>query len=265
MELAALASVRRGRARWLLSLHDVYISGRPEDAAHDRWQHDILRRFDALVACSHEDAALLEHPHVAMVGNGAVDRRGSYTPSSDAPPRLLFMGPLRYAPNLEGVREFLAKVWPVLRNRFPTVELTILGGVEAGPITAVDERFHQPGVRVVDRFVDPTLHLAQTTLTINPQRDIRGSSIKLIESLLAGRICVSTIDGARGFANATLDGLVTCTDIASMAEPIGALLANPGERHRRESTDGTKLDAWTWDAMALRQLALYRQLTPRSP
>ncbi len=118
-------------------------------------------------------------------------------------------------------------------------------------------------MRVIARFVDPAPHLAAATLTINPQRDIRGSSIKLIESLLAGRVCVSTRDGARGFLNASLAGLVTAASVGDMVAEISALLNDAGERHRREFADHAKLDTWTWDAMAQRQLALYRQLAPR--
>jgi hypothetical protein len=174
------------------------------------------------------------------------------------------MGPLRYAPNLDGLREFLDCAWPLLRARFPALELEILGGVEAASIAAADTRFAQPGVRVIARFVDPAPHLAAATLTINPQRDIRGSSIKLIESLLAGRVCVSTRDGARGFLNASLAGLVTAASVGDMVAEISALLDDIGERHRREFADHAKLDTWTWDAMAQRQLALYRQLAPRA-
>ncbi len=263
MELAALAASRRGRARWLLSLHDVYLGGRPQDAASDRFQSELLRRFDTLIACSHEDAVLLQHAHVALIGNGAVDRRRDCAPSPDSPARLLFMGPLRYAPNLDGLREFLDHAWPALRERFPALELVILGGGEAGPIAAAEPRFAQPGVQVIARFVDPERHLGEATLTINPQRDIRGSSIKLIESLLAGRVCVSTHDGARGFLNAGLDGLAITDTIPGMAHEICALLNDRDERHRRERVDGLKLDAFTWDAMAQRHLALYRRLSPR--
>jgi GT2 family glycosyltransferase/glycosyltransferase involved in cell wall biosynthesis len=263
MELAALAALRRGRARWLLTLHDVYLGGQPGDAASDRFQHDLLRRFDTLVACSHEDAALLPHAHVALIGNGAVDRRRDCAASPDSPPRLLFMGPLRYAPNLDGLREFLATAWPALRTRTPTLELVVLGGVEAGPIAAAEACLAQPGVQVIAHFVEPAAHLAAATLTINPQRDIRGSSIKLIESLLAGRVCVSTRDGARGFLNAGIDGLAVADGIAGMAHEISVLLDDRDQRHRRERADAARLDAFTWDAVAQRHLALYRSLSPR--
>jgi glycosyltransferase involved in cell wall biosynthesis len=46
-----------------------------------------------------------------------------------------------------------------------------------------------------------------------------------------------------------------------MAGPIASLLADDAERRRRERADNARLDAYTWDAMAQRQLAVYEQLT----
>lgn len=259
MELARLAEVNVGRARRLLALHDVYLAGTPDYAWADAIQHAAIARYDAVTACSTEDATLLRHPHVALIGNGAVDRRARRTPSPSTA-HLLFMGPFRYAQNLAGIREFIDRAWPALKARLPDLRLTILGGVESAAIARDDARFAQSGITLVSTFVDPAPYLADATLTLNPQIDIRGSSIKLIESLLAGRICVSTADGARGFATANLDGLVTAPDIAAMAEPIARLLLDDAERHRRETADDDRLDRYTWDAMADRQLALYRQL-----
>ena len=130
-------------------------------------------------------------PQAPLTMKGATDRRGDYQPSPDSP-RLLFMGPFRYAPNLNGLLEFLDSAWPVLRRRFPALQLTVLGGEESAAVVAREPRLRQPGVEVLSRFVDPAPHLAACSLSINPQRDIRGSSIKLIESLLAGRVCVSS-------------------------------------------------------------------------
>jgi glycosyltransferase involved in cell wall biosynthesis len=173
------------------------------------------------------------------------------------------MGPFRYAQNRDGILEFLGTAWPALRGRFPDLVLTILGGAESAEIAAAEPRLRQPGVELVTAFVDPAPYLDWCTLTINPQRNIRGSSIKLIESLLAGRVCVSTADGARGFADSHLEGLALAPSIAEMAAPIAALLADHGKRRRRERGDEARLDAFTWDAMAQRQFDLYARLLDR--
>ena len=270
MELAGLAAARNGPAKWLLALHDVYLSGNspssPQpsalspDQASDAAQRTAMERFDALTVCSTEDAALLPpFAPATTVGNGATDRRNAYRPSPESP-RLLFMGPFRYAQNRVGILEFVATAWPGLRHRFPELVLTILGGAEAADVAAAEPSLRQAGIELVTAFVDPAAYLDRCTLTINPQRDIRGSSIKLIESLLAGRVCVSTTDGARGFADSGLQGLVLAPVIAAMEMPIARLLADHGERRRRERCDDARLDAFTWDTMADRQYDLYRRL-----
>jgi len=279
MELAGLAATRSGRARWLLALHDVYLSGKPlsgsrpsvlgpdQEASSDAAQLAAIERFDALTVCSAEDAAHLPgSTPVTMIGNGATDRRKAYRKSPEAP-RLLFMGPFRYAQNRDGILEFLGADWSALRARFPDLVLTILGGAESAQIAAAEPALKQPGVELVTEFVDPAPYLDQCTLTINPQRNIRGSSIKLIESLLAGRVCVSTADGARGFSDCGLEGLVLAPSIAAMEAPIAALLADHGERRRRERDDDARLDGFTWNTMAERQFSLYGRLLahPDSP
>lgn len=265
MELAELAPEDRhsrpAHPRWLLCLHDVYLGA--DEIASDARQRAAIARYDTVVACSAEDAALLAPQPASLIGNGANDRRGSYLPSPDG--LLLFMGPFRYAQNLDGILAFLDESWPALRREFPALRLRILGGAESAAIAAADPRLRQDGIELVSAFVDPAPHLADCSLTINPQRDIRGSSIKLIESLLAGRVCATTRDGARGFADAALPGLVVSDDTAAMAATIAPLLRDGALRQRLERGDDGALDTYTWDAMAARQRALYETLLPEHP
>ena len=78
--------------------------------------------------------------------------------------------------------------------------------------------FDAEGVQVVGHRDDVPALLAQCALTINPLAHIRGSAIKLVESLAAGRVCVTTVDGARGFAIGAPPGLVIVPDVAAMAD-----------------------------------------------
>ncbi len=258
MELAALRPSHPGRAPLLLSLHDVYLDGSADDAA----QRAAMRDFSAVSVCSPEDASLLDRASVHLVPNGATSRLESYQPSPEAP-HILFMGPFRYAPNVDGIRAFLRHCWPAIRERFPNARLSILGGPESGPMRHADPLLRLPGVELIDRFVDPAPYLARAALTINPQREIRGSALKVIESLLAGRICVSTRSGARGFADAQLPGLILAEDVAAMAAPIMDLLDDIRRRHALERADDGRLSPWTWEGIAQKQLALYQTLLPR--
>lgn len=255
MELAALAEERLADEKWVITLHDVYLDG----GASDSWQKKLLARFDSLIACSEEDAALLDHPRVMVIPNGGVDRLDAYSPSPDGA-NLLFMGPFRYEPNRQGILAFIRTVFPSVRAACPDATLTILGGAESAGAERTETLLAEPGVRLISKFVDPTPYLAASTLTLNPQIEIRGSALKVAESLLCGRCCVSTIDGARGFTNCGLGGLVLANGIAEMAGAIIALLEDTDRRHALERPEPAAIEPLSWRGSAARQLALYRQL-----
>src|SRR5206468_12888663 len=140
---------------------------------------------------------------------------GAYRPSESS--RLLFMGQFRYAPNLGSACRFVRDVFSRIKTAVPDARIVVLGGDGARAEARDDPAFAQSGVEVFDHRDDVAEFLDASALTVNPQLDIRGSSIKVIESLTAGRVCVSTVDGARGFRDAGSAGLVLAADIASMA------------------------------------------------
>lgn len=255
MEAALLAEERIGARPFVLDLHDVYLDGGDSDAE----QRQALHAFDRLLVCSTEDAAWLDPLRATLVPNAAQDRMDAYRPSSDTP-ELLFMGPFRYAPNLDGLRAFLSEVWPALRARHPALTLTVLAGDGAAAHLRREPALAPAGVTVIDRFVDPTDHLVRAALTLNPQREIRGSALKVAESLLAGRVCVSTEAGARGYGADAGPGLVRVADVAAMGDAIGALLRDRTRRHGIEAAavDVRRRLGWTHSVDAL--CAVYREL-----
>ena len=91
-------------------------------------------------------------------------------------------------------------------------------------------------------------------------RDIRGSALKVAESLLAGRVCVSTEAGARGYGADAGPGLVRVADVAAMGDAIGALLRDRTRRHGIEAAavDVRRRLGWTHSVDAL--CAVYREL-----
>lgn len=253
MELAGLVALRQGDARWCLDLHDVYLDGGADDAL----QRKLLSRYDVLCACSDEDVAQLADPRAVLVRNGATDRLAGARPSRGA--NVLFMGPFRYAPNREGIEAFLREAWPRLRERVPGATLTILGGTESST-HHYDPLYRSAGVQLIDRYVDPAPWLDACAVTINPQRGIRGSAVKVAESLLAARCCVSTLEGARGFADLDASGLHVVDDVAAMADATAKLLLRADDRHHRERPTPDVARALGWHGAAEHLLARYRDL-----
>jgi GT2 family glycosyltransferase len=246
-------------ARSLLVAHDVLISG--ENIEADQEELKRLDAFDAVVVCCEEDAGLVPSRHVDIVRNGATF--GVPCEPSRGRRTLLFAGPFRYPPNLEGIRRFLAHVFPRLRDCLPDLELTVLGGNDAIAIASGDSLFRQAGVRVANSVGNVSTWLEQCALTINPLTGTRGSSVKLIESLAAGRVCVSTSDGARGFREATLSQLIVVDSVENMFEPILELIRDEPLRLGLETIRPLELEPYSWTQSALAQERVYRRLLGR--
>ncbi|MBK9385069.1 MAG: glycosyltransferase [Planctomycetes bacterium] len=263
VEFVELADLRRQLGAcgvpWAISLHDVLFDGVGGTSAADRYERERILQHEVAFACSEEDLALLDHPRTALVRNGIDGARFRYSPSP-AEPRLLFLGPFRYPPNLEGIRLYLEHVHPRLRARFPGIAIDLLGGVGARELASRESCFAQPGVAVHDYVEDVAPWLERSALTLNPQLSIRGSSVKLIESLAAGRVCISTEEGARGFGQAGFAGLLTAPRIEDFAPLIEELLLDVERRRALERPDAERLQPFTWQHAVQEQARVWRSL-----
>jgi glycosyltransferase involved in cell wall biosynthesis len=244
-ELAGLIRCKRGGQRWILDLHDACGPADFDDAdAAERFEREVLRAFDAVTVCSDEDRALIRHPRTVSIRNGSSVPLDGYRPSTGA--QLLFMGPFRYERNLQGILDFARDAFPAIRAAHPAVRLLVLGGDGADAIARRHPALGQPGIDVAGHRDDVAAALRQCVLTVNPLTAIRGSALKLVESLTAGRVCVGTQESARGFADAGFAGLVTVPDVRSMAAPIVDLLTFDDTRHRLERPQRDLLARHQW-------------------
>jgi GT2 family glycosyltransferase len=257
MEATKLVEERQGSTPFVAALHDVYLNGGKDDAL----QQQVLTKFDTVLTCSEEDAKQLGSLPHHIVPNGATDRLATAQPSADTGP-ILFMGPFRYQPNYDGIVAFLTHCWPSLLAQRPHVSIVILAGTEATRAHYQHAVFKQAGVRLVTTFVDPAQYLADCVLSINPQQEIRGSALKVAESLLAQRICVSTKEGARGFANLQGQALQVVDDWAAMTNKLVWLLHDAATRHQWEKSAMLDRQQLSWDGQAERLLQVYQTLLP---
>jgi len=255
-ELAGLIENRRHRIPWSITLHDVLLS-EGERTPEDRFEAELIAKYDAVIACSGEDAALVSHRRLAVVPNGVEPSGQPYTPSRGSR-KILFLGPFRYAPNLRGIARFLETVYPTLRREIPGIELQILGGRNGHSVAKQYACFDQPGVEIADHTDDVWPWLRGCALTINPLPEMRGSSLKLLESIAAGRVCVSTLEGARGFRDLRSAALVKVARIEDFVPVLGELLLDEERRIRVERPSESVLDALSWERAAGVQAGVWR-------
>ena len=98
---------------------------------------------------------------------------------------------------------FLTNIWPKVREKFPELEYLIIGkGIR---IELTKKWFRISGVRILGFVDDLEAIYINSLATVVPINSGGGTCIKTLESLAHGRICFSTLFGARGIISETIN------------------------------------------------------------
>lgn len=117
--------------------------------------------------------------------------------TESTPKHLLFVGNIDFLPNKSGILHFVESIFPIIRERMPSVELNIVG-------LCKDQDFRSKlssmeGVNVLGFRKDLQEEYQNCRAIIIPLYNGSGTSIKFIEGIMMNRPIVSTQTGARGF------------------------------------------------------------------
>lgn len=93
---------------------------------------------------------------------------------------IFFLGGFKHRPNVDSVKWFVDKVWPIVHSRLPNVEFHIVGAEASADVIALGER---PGVRFVGYVSDLDPILATYRLSVAPLRYGAGIKGKIGASL----------------------------------------------------------------------------------
>lgn len=160
----------------------------------------VARAAQRVIAVSQDDAArlqalygLAERPEVVVNGTRIDPDPGpaAAPPTPGARLELIFVGSA-HPPNVQGLRDIFARVWPHLSN----ARLTVVGSA----CEALSPAELPAGVHLAGRVSEArkAALLAAAHVAINPVTLGGGSSLKLGDYLAAGVPVVSTATGARG-------------------------------------------------------------------
>jgi succinoglycan biosynthesis protein ExoO len=184
----------------------------------------MLARADAIVAIQEAEAgwarkALPGHEVILAPMAAAVKDRAA--PGADD--RILFVGS-NTAPNVSGLAQFLADVWPAVRSARPGAQLDVAGSV-ARAFTAAPE-----GVRFLG-VVDSLAPLyAEAGVVISPLNTGSGLKIKLIEAMAEGKAIVASPITLQGVEDIASDAVVVAEEPRAFAEALVRLLGSSAER-----------------------------------
>lgn len=164
-----------------------------------KFEIEALRQFDIMVAISERD--LHKFRNMGYQGVAVVVPIGievtTYQPDYLAykrEPTMAFIGSLDWMPNVEGLNWFLESVWPVIRLKYPAMQLHIAG--RNTPVWL--QQLQLPGVTVHGEVPDAAAFINQHSMLIVPLLSGSGMRAKILEGMALGKVVLTTSLGLEG-------------------------------------------------------------------
>jgi len=190
----------------------------------------LLAKARLVIAIQQDEAevvrAILPPGHETLTAPMALQPLAVAQPGENG--GLLFVGS-GTAPNVDGMRWFLAEIWPVLRELRPALTLTLAGAIGA----QLGNEACRPGIEVLGRVADLAPLYAKADIVISPLRAGSGLKIKLVEALAHGKAVVATKVTVQGVADMVAGSVAVADTAPGFATEILRLLESPDLRATR--------------------------------
>lgn len=260
----------------ILVEHDVTFDLFGQIARRERtlsawWDSWRWRRFETRALERYRKVAVMSPKDAELVGGGAVVLENGvdlerFKPIAETPgERLLFIGSFRHFPNIVAFRFFTEQVWPLLREKFPALTLTVVCGADPlvywrafadTPEPPKDRR-----IRMLDFVRDVRPLYAEANLVIVPTVVSAGTNVKVLEAMAMKRAVVSTSSGCAGLGLLHGHSVWVADAAEAFAAGIATLINDPERRAAiAEAAYGRARRQFDWKSIGERQRKLLHDL-----
>jgi len=250
--------------RTILDLHNIESMLHARCAASDPWplaaihrkferacrglEKEWFARFSLVLTASEDDARLVR----AIAPESRVEVYPNTLPAREllSPgPReqvVAFSANMEYHPNVSAVRYFARRIWPLLRERWPSLRWDLIG---KNPEAVRRYTVGDTRVRLTGPVEDAILELARARVAVVPLLAGSGTRVKILEAWAAGTPVVSTTIGAEGLPARDGEHLLIADTPEEFAAAVSSLLESE-ELRRRIGSGGRSLyeKEFTWQA-----------------
>lgn len=194
------------------------------------YERVICQQFDCATIVSASDRqAIGEFPNLYINANG-VDLNKFYFVDIQRrnPTKLIFNGNMGYFPNINAVKWFAEKVFPLIKAQMPDVHFEIVG---VNPHQDVMQLATQNTAITVTGYVeDMHAYLAQASIAVVPMQAGSGMQSKVIEAMACGTPVVATSFALAGIDAIPGEHLLIADTQTNFAEQVIRLLKDVAQR-----------------------------------
>lgn len=195
-----------------------------------RYEGQMCREFDAVLAVSQEDKAALEEAagqslDITVIPI-AIDT-DEVTPVARqlGADHILHIGTMYWPPNIDAVKWFVHEVYPIIRQQRPDVQFDVVGSRPPAELLALNDT--SLGINVTGYVKDPTPYHQRAAVIVVPLRAGGGMRVKILNALAQGLPVVSTALGVEGIAAVPGRDLLVANTAETFAEAVIQVMNAP--------------------------------------
>jgi sugar transferase (PEP-CTERM/EpsH1 system associated) len=229
---------------WVYRLEAAYLSA---------YEQRIARTFDRLFIVSEQERRLFPDSagtcRLLVLPNG-VDLE-FFSPrhvplKRIAGPYLVFTGMMDYWPNIEGIKWFVERIFPRIRQFVPDAQLYVVGN---RPTAEVRKLARFDGVTVTGFVEDVRDYVAGASVCIVPLRIARGIQNKMLEAMAMGKPVVTTTQAFTGVHAVAGEDIVVADGDEDFVQAVVGLLRNIARAERIGSSARMCVERhYSWDS-----------------
>jgi len=230
------------KSKSLLIAHNVDSVLEPNSSFHPTFEANLDRLFNVVITCTNQDAVKFQSTspkvHCIVWPNGTEEVQVPL--NTKRPIDILFVGALKYQPNIEAVEYLIQELHPLLRSK--GLNLCIAG---RKPSMELYRLIESSGATFFPDAPDISEIYNQSKLAVIPLFSGSGSRLKIAEALMHGLPVVSTAIGAEGYPDFHF-GLVRaeCRPVGQFAETIFKQLDKIDVKSTKKVANSAKAFLW---------------------
>ncbi len=202
-----------------------------------RLEKQVCQEVDEIWVVSQEDKLILSNligddKKITVVPNGVDLEYFSFRPYGGNEKGLVFIGSMDWLPNEDGMLFFIEAIWPKVKAVLPDLRLSIVGRSPSDRLLSKASW----DIVITGAVDDVRPYLYSAEVSIVPLRIGGGSRLKILESMAAGRVVVSTSLGAEGIECVNNEHIIIADNPDEFASAIIRLVRDITMRKRIAKT-----------------------------